>query len=148
MRDIWNRPARRFRRARFGVAAFVFAALFAGSAVAQAQDFNYCGVLVYAGSWCGNNSVEHTYDADEVRVGGEPNFTEERMLFRNTNNVRYPGPLRFPGDYLSGCYARPGSTDFLFEAEARHRSGDPGVRHTVSGRAFYGTQSPTASFCQ
>lgn len=133
---------------RFGVLmAATVAATLAAAIAAEGQLYSYCGVRVNSGTWCGNNTVNHSYHAQIVNISTCPSncITYERMLRDDNHAVRSPGPTYSIGSSTHGyCYTGAGLTTTQYEAEAAysgsHNQGVP------SGSAYYGTQSP--NICQ
>ena len=130
---------RRIALAVVAMVAGLGGALVGSAREADAQRFTYCGINLSSGSWCGNNSVNHSYDGQFIESPGS-NRTCERMLFdSNPSMVRVPGPTCASTVKHLYCYTLRGETDFQFQAEATQRSG---VTRALTGNAYYGTLNP------
>jgi hypothetical protein len=121
------------------LSAFAFAFGLPGSA--DAQRFDYCGVNVSSGTWCGRNDINHSYYGQYVISNGA--VTWEHMFYNNTT-IERAAAKSASGAYVERCYTGPGGTTSQFEAEGRQTGGGS---HLVAASAFYGTQSPYMDSC-
>jgi hypothetical protein len=102
---------------------------FLGQGIAQAFTNGYCGVLIYAGSWCGDGS-NHSYYYNRASYGGSGSVTVcERLLIADTSIQRL-SPL-CAINYVARNY---GTSGCCYEAEVTHINSG-GARHTISGLA-------------
>ena len=100
-----------------------------GASDARAAFYNdYCGVLIWSGSWCGDGS-DHTYDTNRGWYSGSGSVQVcERLLYSSTHAVRWSPACG--NNYVFRDYGAQSSTNF--EAEVQHLDGN---RHTIYGRA-------------
>jgi hypothetical protein len=116
--------------------------LLALTAPAHAQRDDYCGVAVNAGTWCGNNSVWHTYYANESDANAAPGGVCERMI-GHAGGIRGTGPHcgSYNASFFTWCYTGVGQTSVTWNAEAQQNY--IYGRATLSGHAWFGTGSPS-----
>jgi hypothetical protein len=100
-----------------------------GNGIAQAFTNGYCGVLINAGSWCGDGS-NHSYYYNRASYGGTGSVTVcERLLIADTSYQRLS-----PFCAINYAARNYGSSGCCYEAEVTHINSG-GARHTISGLA-------------
>jgi hypothetical protein len=95
-----------------------------GAAPAHATTFNYCGVLLNSGTWCGNTLAYFTYNSASYNGGGSVIVCQHVVAF-STGVVRYPPTCGY--NDTASAY----TSNVLSEAEVTHSSGS--ARHTIYG---------------
>lgn len=98
-------------------------------ATASATNNSYCGVLIAAGSWCGDGS-NHSYVFNSASyTGGGSVWVCERLLIADTTTQRENPVCSY--SYASASF---GAFIYLTEAEVTHGTG---ASHTIYGLASY-----------
>jgi hypothetical protein len=99
------------------------------STTASAATNNYCGVLIGAGSWCGDGS-DHFYVFNSASyTGGGSVWVCERLLVYNSSTQRDNPVCSY--NYASASW---GGFSTPSEAEVTHSTG---ANHTIYGSANY-----------
>jgi hypothetical protein len=90
---------------------------------------NYCGVLISAGSWCGDGS-NHFYNYNNASyTGGGSVWVCERLMIADSTTQR-----EAPICSYNLAYSPYGSYVFATEAEVSHWTG---ANHTIYGLGQY-----------
>lgn len=116
-------------RAALAVACALLGFLGLLPATASATNNSYCGVLIAAGSWCGDGS-NHFYVFNSASyTGGGSVWVCERLLIADSTTQRTA-----PGCSYTYVSAGFGPYGFATEAEVSHWTG---ANHTIYGLGSY-----------
>lgn len=108
-------------------AVIAMSGLLVGASRAEAGVYQYCGVSINAGSWCGRNDIDRYYGYNEAtRPSGTAVYVCQRTLFANT-----PSEHQRTCNY--GATSRTFAQAYLLEAEVTHFSNGSFI---VFGTAF------------
>lgn len=118
----------RIRRGSVALAAALVATA-ANAGDAHAWENWYCGVLLYSGSWCSDNS-NHTYDYNRATYDGSGSvWVCARLRYADSSSVRTKSCAN---NLAANSIGSNGGT--LLEADVKHESGS--ARHTIHGYAI------------
>lgn len=98
-------------------------------ATASATNNSYCGVLIVAGSWCGDGSNHFYYYNSAAYTGGGSVWVCERLLIADSTTQRENPVCSYT--YASASF---GPYGFATEAEVSHWTG---ANHTIYGLGSY-----------
>jgi hypothetical protein len=97
------------------------------TASASAFTNSYCGVLISAGTWCGDGS-NHSYNYNSATYNGAGDvWVCERLLIADTSSERESPQCAY--GFVERTF---GAYPYLTEAEVRHSTG---ANHTIYGYA-------------